>query len=82
MAGLKSNNYKSVSIYDLRGRDFRENIPLGSISKISEKTGLSVSYVSRVVSGLNFNEDVVKQIVEIIKDSEQVQVPSSLVRVK
>lgn len=49
----------------------RKAIPPGGVNKISEKVGLSPSYVSKVVNGHVRNNIVIKAAIELIKESNE-----------
>lgn len=62
-----SNNQKELL------QRIREKISKGDIKAIANKTGLTREYVSKVLSLLsdNYNEDIVKEAVNIISIREQ-----------
>ncbi len=82
MADLKSkSSTKSLvkmSLLDLKGIDISEHIPYKVRSQISEKTGFTPSYVGRVISGKNWNEDILKEAIEVIKLNEEIEVPEKI----
>lgn len=80
MDRLGSETIESVSIYKLKGHDFRGLLPSGANRDISQKTGFTPSYVSRVIKGVSFNEEIMKEIIETYNNVERVQVPKSLIK--
>lgn len=50
----------------------RQSLPYGSITMISDRTGLSRETVSRVLRGKSYREDVIKEALRIIQDFEEI----------
>jgi len=84
MHGIKNGkstvSTKLVPINKLKGHEFGDEAPYGAAKKIAEITGFAPSYVSRVIKGQNFNEEIIKELLELIKNTEKVEIPERIAK--